>query len=142
RWKSVTPRLRAEEVVMHPANMRNAFSTNASFASTLIHKIMSESWTFSLIHEQVDSEAGGDLAYYINTPTNCFTFGARSVVRPDTGSRVGRIRENVFDFYGCVYQGKVDIATLDAEHTEQVNYSWKGRTRSGALGWTFANRSA
>ncbi|UWZ39707.1 hypothetical protein Drose_16700 [Dactylosporangium roseum] len=122
--------------------MRTALTSSASFEATLVRRIATENWGFQRLHCEVDEQAGGDLAYRIITPGETFTFGARSVVRPDTGTRAGRLRENDFDLYGVVFPGSVDRATLYAEHAEQVARGWKGRTTASALGWSFANRSS
>lgn len=141
-WEPALPLLRPEERVLTPTQMRHSLPTNGSLADTLIKRIIRDKWRFVTLVLNVDEAAGGDVAYRIDTPDGVFTFGVRSVVRPDSGARSGRLRENTFDFYGCIFAGDVTPKVLAAEHDEQVAASWKGRTTANALGWSFANRGS
>lgn len=142
QWQSALPFLRPEHRVLVPDQMRHSFTTEGSLAATLVRRITDDDWRFTALVLAVDEFAGGDIAYRIDAPDGVFTFGVRSVFRPDSASRAGRLRENTFDFYGCVFAGEVSPEVLSAEHDEQVAASWKGRTTANALGWSFANRGS
>lgn len=134
-------RLRPEEAVMLPANMRTAQASAVSFADTLVRKMESEAWTFTLRHSDVDTEGAGVLAYDISTRCGELSFGVRSVLHSKGEERLGRLRENTFDLYGVLLEGPVNMRTLADEHVQQVSKAWAGRSAGNALGWSFANRS-
>lgn len=133
--------MRDEETVMVPAEMAAVRSAATSFADSLIARATSMRWHVTRLGSTIDADAVGELSYLIWAEGSEFTFSLRSQPPGDEMARQGRLRENEFDLYGILTEGRVSTQWLASEHDEQITKAWKGRAAAGTLGWSFANRS-
>lgn len=133
--------LRDEDTVMAPSELSEVLAASTSFSDTLVARCLGRGWHVNQVHNSVDRDAVGDLAYEIRAEGHLLHFSVRSQAAGIGEERQGRLRENAFDLYGTLIQGPASLDEMSAQHDEQITKAWKGRASGQTLGWSFANRS-
>ncbi len=132
--------MRSEADLMRPEMLRAIKASRVSFAQSLIRRMLDGNWSIQRICCEIDRDGAGFVAYEIDAGGRILHFAVRSR-KPDAYERVGRLNENLFDFYGALFNRPADLDRTRREMADLFDNLWQARTDATTIGWTFANRS-
>ncbi|GEM75082.1 hypothetical protein [Vibrio sagamiensis] len=131
--------LRNAAIVMDPNRLGAMHQTRISFARSLIRKIASHAWQFSLTEWQLCPRGFGHVIYRIVTPENKYHFVAFCTEIEDE-ERNDRVIANKWDVTFALVQGEVD-AELLRQLSENIPLQEAGRNSNTVLVLARANKS-
>lgn len=133
--------MRPEDEVMRPEHLRAIKATRLSAARRLLLRMTTKEWRISKRIDEVDASGEGLLIYDLDVEGWKLSFVVWAAAPESEDDRLGRFYEHVYDFYGAIIDGHVDIARARQEAERMRHNVWQGRTDNSCLGWTVANRS-
>lgn len=139
--KEIWGAMRTEDTVMRPARLRAVKATRLSFARSLLRRMIDKQWRISQRHKDIDMHGDGFLIYDIVAEGYEMSFVVASCSPESSEDRLGRFYETVYDFYGSLMEGHVDLGQAKREADTMKSGVWSGRTGNNCIGWTVANRS-
>ena len=136
----VPRRILDPDLLLQPTRLQSLPASRISAGRSLLEKMQRESWTFELVHFDIDDRAEGEALYRVHAGAGrVFDFVVFSF-EPTLDGRTGRITGQNWDMMGALIEGPTtaeDRATTRSE----LPKLYAGRAVPGTLTWARSNRS-
>ncbi len=136
----VPRRILDPDLLLQPSRLQSLPASRISAGRSLLEKMQRESWTFELVHLDIDERADGEALYRVHAGGGkIFDFVIFSF-EPTLDGRTGRITGQNWDMMGALIEGPT--TPEDRAHTRaELPKLYAGRAVPGTLTWARSNRS-
>lgn len=136
----VPRRILDPDLLLQPTRLQSLPASRISAGRSLLEKMQRESWTFELVHFDIDERADGEALYRVHAGEGrVFDFAVFSF-EPTLDGRTGRITGQNWDMMGALIEGPTTAEDRAVTRAELPKL-YAGRAVPGTLTWARSNRS-